>query len=228
MAPGPALNRRSSFLRGLRDALPIFIAVGAFGLVFGVVAAQLDGPGWLPVAMSVVVISGAAQFAMAALWGAGIVPILVAVVGLALRHLPMGVRLSEAIGPRPLATRLGLSYVLTDETFGLALAAAEDPDTDIVAYKAAADLSLWTAWVGGTIIGAWAGTAVDPAAIGADVLFAVLFLALAAPFIRSARDAGVAAIAAVCALVAIPLLPEAWEVTGAAFAAAAIGAVRRG
>lgn len=228
MAPQPPLNRRSSFLRGLRDAIPIFIAVGTFGIVFGVVGAQLGGPSWLPLAMSVIVISGAAQFAMVALWGAGLVPILIAVIGLSLRHLPMAARFSEVIGPRPLRVRLGLSYVLTDETFGLALAAVEDPDTDIVAYRTAVDVMLWTSWVGGTLLGAWAGTSVDPAAIGADVLFAVLFLSLAIPFIRSRRDLGVAVTAAVCALVAIPVLPEAWEVTGAAFAAAAVGTMRRG
>jgi predicted branched-subunit amino acid permease len=228
MAPQPPLSRRSSFLRGIRDSVPIFVAVGAFGIVFGVVGSQLGGPPWLPLAMSVIVISGAAQFAMVALWGAGLVPILVAVIGLSLRHLPMGARFSEALGPRPLATRLGLSYVLTDETFGLALAAAGDPHTDPVAYKVAADLNLWVSWVGGTILGAWAGASVDPASIGADVLFAVLFLSLAVPFIRSREDFGISAIAAACALIAIPLLPEAWEITGAAFAAAAIGTVRRG
>ena len=228
MAPQPPLNRRSSFLRGLRDSVPVFIAVGAFGIVFGVVGAQLGGPAWLPLAMSVIVISGAAQFAMVALWGAGFVPILIAVVGLSLRHLPMAARFSEAIGPQPLRVRLALSYVLTDETFGLALAAAEDPHTDPVAYRAAADVMLWTSWIGGTLLGAWAGASVDPTATGADILFAVLFLSLAVPFITSRRDLGVATIAAVCALAAIPLLPEAWEITGAAFAAAAIGTVRRG
>ena len=228
MAAQPPLDRRSSFLRGLRDSIPIFVAVGAFGIVFGVVGAQLGGPPWLPLAMSVIVISGAAQFAMVALWGAGLVPILVAVIGLSLRHLPMAARFSEAIGPQPLGTRLGLSYVLTDETFGLALAAAEDPATDVIAYRAATDVMLWTSWIGGTLLGSWAGASVDPAAIGADTLFAVLFLSLAIPFIRARRDLWVAATAAVCALVAIPLLPEAWEVTGAAFAAAAIGTMRRG
>lgn len=228
MAPRTPLSSRSSFLRGLRDSIPIFVAVGAFGIVFGVLASRVGGPSWLPVAMSVIVISGAAQFAMIALWGAGILPVLVAVLGLSLRHLPMAVRLSDLIGDRPLTTRLGLSYVLTDETFGLALAAGDDDGVDLVAYKAAADLMLWTSWVGGTIAGAWAGATVDPAAIGADVLFAVLFLSLAVPFVRSARDAAVGVLAAVCALAAIPLLPDAWEITGAAFTAAAIGTAWRG
>ncbi len=229
MAPRAPLNRtRSSFLRGLRDAAPIFVAVGAFGMVFGLLAAQLGGPPWLPFAMSAIVISGAAQFAMVALWGAGTLPILIAVLGLSLRHLPMAVRLSDLIGERTLLTRLGLSYVLTDETFGLALAASERDDVDLVAYKAAADLMLWVSWIGGTLLGAGAGATIDPGAIGADVLFAVLFLSLGVPLIRSRRDAGVAVAAAVCALIAIPLLPDAWEITGAAFTAAAVGTVWRG
>jgi 4-azaleucine resistance transporter AzlC len=198
-----------------------------FGIAFGVLAVQAGLARWVAVLASVVVVSGAAQFAMAGLLAAGPGPVLIATTGLALRHLPMSAKLADLIGDRPLRTRLGLAWVLTDETFGLTLRASQNGVSDLVSYKAAADLMLYTAWVGGTAFGAFVGKAIDPAALGVDVLFALLFLGLAAPLIRTRRDWIVAGLAVAAALVATVILPEAWQITGAAGAAALIGTAIR-
>ena len=213
-----------SFRRGLRDGLVLFLAVGGFGVAYGVLAVEAGLPAWLVVLASVVVVSGAAQFAWVGLAGAGAAPILVAATGLALRHVPMSARLAGLVGPRPLRVRLALAWVLVDETFGLTLAAARRGEADLVAYKAAADLLLYSGWVAGTVAGALLGGRFDPGAWGAGVLFAVLFVGLAAPLVRTRWDLLVVALA-VGATFAATVLPAAWRVTSAAAVAAAVGAV---
>lgn len=212
-----------SFRNGLRDGIPIFFAVEVLGVAFGILALEAGFSAWIAVAASVIVVSGAAQFALVGLAGAGVVPILVATTGLALRHVPMSARLSEAVGERPLGVRLSLAYVLVDETFGLTLAAADRGETDLVAYKAAADLLLYSAWVSGTVAGVLLGDRAAPTAWGAEVFFALLFLGLAAPLIRHRWDVAVALVAAAAIFGAGEILPSAWQITAAATVAAAIG-----
>lgn len=216
-----------SFRRGLRDGFPVFLAVGVFGIAFGVLAVQAGLPPWLAVTASVVIVSGAAQFALVGLLAAGPGPVLVATTGLALRHLPMSAKLADLVGDRSLRTRLSLAWVLTDETFGLTLRASQTGVPDLAAYKAAADVMLYSAWVAGTAIGAFVGRTIDPAALGIDVLFALLFLGLAAPLIRNRRDWIVAGLAVAFAVLATLVLPEAWRITGAATAAALVGTAIR-
>ena len=214
-----------SFRRGLRDATPILIAVGAFGVAFGVLAVEAGLAPWLTLLASVIVVSGAAQFALVGLIATGAAPVLIAVTGLGLRHLPMSATLARLIGPQPFTTRLRLAFILVDETFGLTVHAARRGEPDLVAYKSAADLMLYTGWLGGTALGAWFGGTVDPAAAGLDVLFGLMFLGLAVPLVRRRRDWVVALLAVGATLAANAVLPEAWRLTGAAASAAAVGAV---
>lgn len=213
----------SSFRQGIRDSALIILAVAFFGTAYGVLALSAGFSPWLAIFSSVVIVSGAAQFAMIGLLAAGPVPVLLAATGLGLRHLPMSAALAGIIGPRPLGTRLRLSFILVDETFGLTVRAANAGVEDVVAYKTAADLMLYTGFVGGTVIGATLGAAIDPEAVGIGVLFPLLFLGLAAPMIHGRRDWLVAGSAVLASIAATLLLPSAWQVTVAAVAASAVG-----
>ena len=212
-----------SFRQGIRDSIFILLAVGSFGVAFGVLAVEAGLPVWLTVLASGIIVSGAAQFALVGLLATGTAPVLVATTGLALRHIPMSAKLAQLIGPQPLRTRLRLAWVLVDETFGLTLRASATGVEDVVAYKTAADLMLYSGWVIGTAVGALVGSAIDPEQAGIDVLFPLLFLGLAAPLVRIRRDWIVAIAAVAAALVATYVLPAAWQVTSAATIAALLG-----
>lgn len=214
----------SSFRHGLRDGAVVCVAVALFGTAYGVLGVQAGLASWLVVAASALVVSGAAQFAWVGLASAGAGPVLVAASGLALRHIPMSARMAGLVGSRPLGVRLALAWVLTDETFGLTLAASRRQDPDLVAYKAAVDLLLLSGWVGGTAAGVALGGRLDPVAWGADVFFAVLFVGLALPLIRGRWDLVVVGLA-IGATFAATFLPSAWQITAAAVAAAAVGTV---
>jgi 4-azaleucine resistance transporter AzlC len=214
---------RLSFRKGLRDSILIFFAVAAFGVAYGVLAVEAGLSPWLATFSSVIIVSGAAQFAMVGLLAAGPIPVLLAATGLGLRHLPMSAALADMIGPQPLRTRLRLAWVLVDETYGLTLRAAATGVQDLVAYKSAADLMLYSGWIVGTSVGAWFGTAIDPEAAGLGVLFGLLFLGLAAPFVHTRRDWVVAAAAVTATLIATVALPTAWQITSAAAVASLVG-----
>ncbi|MGH8870886.1 MAG: AzlC family ABC transporter permease [Acidimicrobiia bacterium] len=212
-----------SFRQGIRDSILILVAVAAFGVAYGVLAVGAGFSPWLATFSSVIIVSGAAQFAMIGLLAAGPVPVLLAATGLGLRHLPMSAALANMIGPQPLRTRMRLAWILVDETFGLSVRAANSGVEDVVAYKSAADLMLYTGWIVGTVAGAWFGGAIDPEAVGIGVLFPLLFLGLAAPMIRGRRDWVVAGSAVVTTLIATLVLPPAWQITVAAVVASLAG-----
>lgn len=219
----PGMFGSSSFRKGLRDSILILLAVAAFGVAYGVLAVEAGLSPWLATFSSVIIVSGAAQFAMIGLLSAGAVPVLLAVTGLGLRHLPMSAALANMIGPQPFRTRLRLAWILVDETFGLTVRAADSGVENLVAYKSAADLMLYSGWVAGTMVGAWFGTAIDPETAGLGVLFGLLFLGLAAPMVHRRRDWVVAAAAVVTTLVATVSLPTAWQITSAAAVASLVG-----
>jgi len=212
-----------SFRKGAGDAVLILIAVGAFGVAYGVLAVDAGFSQALTLFSSAIIVSGAAQFAMVGLLVAGPVPIFLAAVGLGLRHLPMSARLADVIGPQPLLTRIRLAFILVDETFGLTIRAFDAGVEDPVAYKTAADLMLYTGWIIGTAAGAWFGSSIDPGAAGIGVLFGLLFLGLAAPMVKIRRDWIVAGAALVATLITTAWLPVAWQVSTAAVVAALVG-----
>jgi predicted branched-subunit amino acid permease len=212
-----------SFRQGIRDSILIFVAVAGFGTAYGVLAIEAGLTRVVAVLSSVIIVSGAAQFAMVGLLGAGAIPVLLAATGLGLRHLPMSATLADLIGPQPLLTRLRLAFILVDETFGMTLRAAGRGVDDLVAYKSAADLMLYSGFVGGTLIGARFGSSIDPEKVGVGVLFGLLFLGLSAPLIHRRRDWVVAVAAVVATLIATLTVPPAWQVTIAATAASIVG-----
>ncbi len=212
-----------SFREGVRDSALIILAVAGFGVAYGVLAVRAGFPPWLAVFSSVIIVSGAAQFAMIGLLASGPVAVLLAATGLGLRHIPMSASLSKMIGARPLGTRLRLAFILVDETFGLTVRAADAGVDDLVAYKSAADLMLYSGWVVGTTIGAWFGGSIDPEAVGIGVLFPLLFLGLAAPMIKTRKDLLVAGAAVVASVLATLILPTAWQITAAAVVASLAG-----
>lgn len=212
-----------SFRRGLRDTFPLVPPVAVFGAVFGALAVQAGLSPWLTMLSSLIVLSGAAQVAMAGLLASGVAPVLLATTGLALRHLPMSAALSGLIGDAPIHRRVQLAWVLVDESFGLTVNASRDPSVDLVSFKSAADLVLYVTWLTSTAVGAFLGADVDTARLGIEVIFPLVFLGLAAPLLRNRRQWLTAGLAVISAVSAVLILPSEWRVTAAAMVAAVIG-----
>lgn len=212
-----------SFRRGLRDTFPLVPPIAVFGAVFGALAVQAGLSPWLTMLSSLIVLSGAAQVAMAGLLASGAAPVLLATTGLALRHLPMSAALSGLIGDAPIHRRVQLAWVLVDETFGLTVNASRDPAVDLVSFKSAADIVLYATWLTSTAVGAFLGAGVDTSRLGIEVIFPLVFLGLAAPLLRGRRQWVTAGLAVLAAVAAVLALPSEWRVTASAIVAAVVG-----
>jgi 4-azaleucine resistance transporter AzlC len=190
----------------LRDITALIIAAAFIGMSFGAIAVASGVPGWLALAMSVLVFAGGSQFMAVGLLAAGS-PVGALLGGLLLnaRHLPFGLVVSDAVGRR-WPTRLLGSHLLIDESVAFALA-QHDPAQRRAAYWLTG-VGLFVTWNLGTGLGVLLGGAVtDPAVFGLDAAFPAGLLALLLPSLQDPAARGVAAVAAVVALLTTPLLP---------------------
>src|ERR671921_1049020 len=201
-----SLKRTGSYLGGARASLPFTLATLVLGISFGVLARSL---GWgivAPIVFSVIAFSGSAQFAVAAVLGAGggAVAAIVAAVLLNARFGPMGVAVAPHLKGGPL--RRGLEgQAVVDASWALASRGEGRFDRESMI---GATVPQGVAWIAGTAIGALGGNFIgDPERLGLDVIFPAFFLALLAEELRGGRAVAVAIIAAALALALVPFAP---------------------
>jgi 4-azaleucine resistance transporter AzlC len=217
---------RFELRRGAVTALPLAVAVGLFGVSFGVLSVTSGGMGALPaMVMSATTFAGSAQFAAASILAGGGQPVAAVAAALLLnaRYLPIGVSVARFLTGGP-ATRFAKSQLVVDESW--AIAAQGEGEFD-AGRLIGAGIVLWLAWVGGTIVGVIGGEALgDPATLGLDAAFPALFLALMASQLGSSRTIMAAVLGGVIALALTPFTPPGVPIIAAA-AAAFIGLARR-
>ena len=193
--------------RTLGNAAGIGIAVGVYGISFGVLAVAAGLSPAQACVMSMLVFTGASQFAFVGVLaaGGGALAACGPAVMLALRNAAYGLSLA-AILPRRLRTRAFAAQLVIDESTAMARA-QDDPATARAAFFATG-ISVWLCWNAGTLAGALLGGGLgDPRTLGLDAMFPAAFLALLAPQLRR-PGAPVAAIAgATIALALIPFAP---------------------
>ncbi len=215
----PGTPIRFELRRGAVTAIPLAIAVGLFGVSFGVLSATTGGTGALPaIVMSMTTFAGSAQFAAASVVGTGGAPVAAIAAALLLnaRYLPIGVSVARFLPGGPVR-RFVAAQLLVDESWAIA---AEGDGRFDPHRLVGAGVVLWLAWVTGTIVGVLGGDALgDPAALGLDAAFPALFLALLAPQLRDRRAVAVALLGAAIALALVPFTPAGVPIIAAAAAA---------
>jgi 4-azaleucine resistance transporter AzlC len=220
MEPPPPVHLE--LRRGALTAVPLAVAVGLFGISFGVLAtsqAAMDGVAVL--AMSATTFAGSAQFAAAAVLAAGGQPLTAVAAALLLnaRYLPIGVSVARFL-TGGLLRRLGVAQLIVDESWAIA---ARGGGTFDPHRLLGAGLVIWAAWIAGTAIGVVGGAALgDLTRLGLDAAFPALFLALLAPQLRSCPAVVAALGGCAIALALTPFTPPGVPIIAAA-AAALIG-----
>jgi 4-azaleucine resistance transporter AzlC len=188
----------------LRDAAGIGIAVGLYGISFGVLAVAAGLSPAQACVMSMLTFTGASQFAFIGVLagGGGVSAAMGPAVMLALRNAAYGLSLASIL-PERLPARVLLSHLVIDESTAMARA-QDDPGAARRAFLLTG-ASVWLCWTAGTLAGALLrGGLGDPRTLGLDAMFPAAFLALLAPQLRR-PGAPVAAVAG--AVIAIALLP---------------------
>jgi 4-azaleucine resistance transporter AzlC len=190
--------------RTVRDAAGIGIAVGVYGVSFGVLAVAAGLSPAQACVMSMLTFTGASQFAFIGVLaaGGGALAALGPAVMLAVRNAAYGLSLAPILHGR-LRQRAALSQFVIDET--TAMARAHDEPTAARYAFLATGISVWVCWNAGTLAGALLGGGIgDPRTLGLDAMFPAAFLALLA---RQLRRPGAPVAAIVGAMVAVALVP---------------------
>ncbi|MEA2229280.1 MAG: hypothetical protein QOF04_2910 [Solirubrobacteraceae bacterium] len=201
---GPAMRTRRSITR---DALAIGLATGAYAVSFGVLAVAAGLTPAQACAMSVLVFTGASQFAVIGVLGAGGSPAaaLAPALLLAARNAVYGLALVPVLRGRRAARALKAQLVIDEST---AMARAQEDPADAHRAFLATGLSVFVFWNLGTLAGALAGGGLgDPRDLGLDAMFPAAFLALLAPQLRRPGAPTAAIAGALVALVLMPVVP---------------------
>ncbi|MEU9038724.1 AzlC family ABC transporter permease [Streptomyces sp. NPDC048352] len=206
----------------VRDSLGVGVAVGLSGFAFGVTAAGAGISVLQACVLSLLVFTGASQFALVGALAAGGNPFTAAAGAffLGTRNAFYGLRLSQLLA-LPKAVRPLAAHWVIDETTAVALA---QPDRRSARLGfTVTGLALYLLWNLTTLLGALGAEAIgDTAAWGLDAAGPAVFLALLAPMLKSATERAVAALALVLGLGFLPVLPAGVPVLIAALAAPAV------
>lgn len=206
----------------LRAAIGMGVYAGMFGASFGAVSVGSGLSVAQTMLLSLVMFSGASQFAFAGVVAAGGSPYaaIPAALLLGVRNAFYGVPLTSVLRPSGWR-RLLTAHLVIDETTAMALGQPSGPARRY-AFWATGGV-LFTLWQSGSLVGALAGNAVDPATFGLDAAGPAVFLALLWPQLRSRTAQVVAAAGAMVALALIPVAPAGVPVIAAAGVALGAG-----
>ncbi|WP_225886154.1 AzlC family ABC transporter permease [Streptomyces canus] len=203
----------------VRNALGVGVAVGLSGFAFGVTSAGSGLTLTQTCALSLLVFTGASQFALVGALAAG-GSALAAAAGaffLGARNAFYGLRLSQLLALPRVLRPLAAQWVI-DETAAVALAQPTRRSARI--GFAVTGLSLYVLWNLTTLLGALGADAIgDTRAWGLDAAGPAVFLALLAPMVKSGTERVVAGLAVLLGLGLLPVLPAGVPVLAAALAA---------
>jgi branched chain amino acid efflux pump len=193
--------------RTLSGAAGIGIAVGVYGVSFGVLAVAAGLSPAQACVMSMLVFTGTSQFAFVGVLagGGGALAAITPAVVLALRNAAYGLSLLPIL-PGRLRHRAIVAQLVIDESTAMARA----QDEPRAAWRAflATGLSVWLCWNAGTLAGALLGGGLgDPRSLGLDAMFPAAFLALLAPQLRRPGAPAAAVAGAMIAVAVLPFAP---------------------
>lgn len=113
-----------TFVRGMRDGIPICLGYFAVSFALGIAGRGVGMNAVQAFVMSLTMVASAGQFAAITLIGAGagIIEMITTTIVVNLRYLLMSCSLTQKLSPETkLLHRLALSYCMTDEIFGLSI-----------------------------------------------------------------------------------------------------------
>ena len=189
------------------DVTLVCLADAIVAVAFGAVAVTAGLPAWVPVALSLAVFAGAAQFLFVAVIaaGGGVAAAVIAAVLVNTRLVPLSLAVGDLAGPGVLRALVG-AHVVVDES--VAFATAQTDERRRRAAFWACGLALFVVWNAGVALGVLVGRHVpDADALGLDAAFPAVLLALAVPALRDAATRRAALLGAALAVATTPFLP---------------------
>ena len=221
--------QQGTFWRGVGTGLPFVLVIAPFGMLFGVVATEAGLSLAETMAMTVLVIAGAAQFTAVALMEEQAPSLIVIATALAvnLRMALYSASMAQHLGTISLWKRALVAYLLVDQSYAASIARYEETPALTPAQKIAFFFGVITPiaplWYLFTYVGAVAGEAIPPE-YALDFAVPITFIALVAPLLRTLPHIVTALVSVILAL-ALAWVPYALGLLVAAGVAMVSGAL---
>ena len=209
----------------LRDSLAVAIPVGTYGAAFGAAAVGSGFSVLQSCLLSLLLFSGASQFAVVGVMGAGGSVISAIATGslLGLRNGLYGLRMAPVLKLKGFKKLLG-AQITIDESTGVAI---NQESRGLAASQYgfwATGIGVYVFWNLFTLIGALGAQSIgDPSAWGLDAAVPAAFLGLVWPRLNDRKTKLVAILAALLAVLLIPLTPAGVPIISTALLAVYFG-----
>lgn len=207
----------------VRDGIAVGIATGAYGISFGAISVAAGLSVLQTCALSLLVFTGASQFALVGVVASGGAPLSGALTGLLLgtRNTLYGLRLAPLLGWTG-ARRVAAAHLVIDESTAMSVT-RESREEARVGFLATG-LAVFVLWNLATLGGALAGEALgDPRTYGLDAAVGAAFLALLWPRLRDRDNRLTAVLAIALALSLVPVTAAGVPVLAAGLVALGVG-----
>ncbi|MCC6008809.1 MAG: AzlC family ABC transporter permease [Rhodobacteraceae bacterium] len=196
---------KEAFWQGFRSGLPFLIVLIPFAMLFGIAATEAGLPLAQTMAMTVLVIAGAAQFAALALMeeNAPILIVLLSALAVNLRMAMYSAGLVVHFGALPVWQRAILAYLIVDQAYAASAQRFEqEPGLRIgvkLAFYMGTITPVFLPWYLATWLGAVVGQRIPPE-FALDFALPITFIALIAPMLRTPAHVAAAGVSVVLAL----------------------------
>jgi 4-azaleucine resistance transporter AzlC len=223
----PVTFTRAGVGYGLKKTIPLELGGVVWGMIFGVVAANVGWTAGEAVVMSALVNSGAAQVAAVDLWATPppMLTIWFTTALVSMRYLVLGASLRPWLGQISPGRAYGSLFTLTDQSWALAFLEYRSGRRD-AGFLLGSGLAFLASWSIGTALGITIGNVVpNPEAWSLDFMPTAIFVALVAGLWRGKGDAIPWLAAGIVSILVHYAMPGPWYVLLGALAGLIAGLV---
>jgi len=218
----------NGFQRGVRDGLPLGLSIFAYGLGFGLVAAQAGFGVAKAVATSAAIYSGSAQLAAVNLLQTGsatLWALFATILVINARYILFGAALQPWLGQAGPLRSYGSLLLLGDANWMMCMRAIRAGEVDR-AYLAGTGAPMLAGWLLGTALGAGAVSVLPtPEALGFDLMLPAFAAAMMAAMVKVRADLVPVVVGGAAALAIAQLLGPAVAIIGAGLAGGLVAAL---
>ena len=223
-----ALFTLDGFRRGMRDGVPLGLSIFAYGLGFGLVAAQAGFGVAKALATSAAIYSGSAQLAAVNLLQTGeatLWALFATILVINARYILFGAALQPWLWAAGPTRAYGSLLLLGDANWMQTMRAIRGGEEDR-AYLAGTGAPMLLGWLTGTGLGAGAVSVLpSPQALGFDLMLAAFAVGMVTAMVKARADLVPVAVGAGAALTIAPLAGPGPAIIGAGLAGALVAAV---
>lgn len=209
----------------IRDSLSVSLTVGAYGIAFGAAGVAAGFSVLQSCLLSLLTFSGASQFAIVGVIGAGGTALsgIATATLLGFRNGLYGLRMAPLLKVKGIK-RIAAAHITIDESTGIALSQESLGQDAMRAGFWLTGFGVFIFWNLFTLAGALGAQAMgNPAAWGLDAAVPAAFLGLVWPRLKSTSDRVLGASAVILALVLTPLVPAGLPIIATAVLAVGMG-----